>query len=410
MPPSPSSRFMFRFIMSAAMLFAVAERASSEEHSDYGRRVEADQRLKTLEMLTTKMQQNHERIKSWSGSYEATSRIRVFRENPSLPANQRTPTEWASGGQPLDRGTIQTGPTAGDGYWNIRKGIVRFSLNVAEKKCHVFYDALDSMGFLDVPTGTEMRSTQPGESMHWIITDDSGVEFDTLRLRTRLPEFLEIDPIRSGRVLYRRPRLSRGGFMVDPRDFLSTGNFAENGRFAWRHTEAFSRMLRGEVNQLTLDLTQEKLAIYVSAADPPTYTVVLPYGKGQLISQYDGKAGFNLTRDHQTYDTGQTLNTTVYREISGTHLPDKIERQHFVDVPEGDRRYDAKNSYQLLKTELNQPIPPDEFEVTSLCLTYGDRLFDEIQKKLYFYDDRIGFVLASEFTFDPSRVKKPEPK
>jgi hypothetical protein len=159
-----------------------------------------------------------------------------------------------------------------------------------------------------------------------------------------------------------------------------------------------------------LDLTQEKLAIYVSAADPLTYTVVLPYRKGHLISQYDGKAGFNLTKDHQTSDTGQILNTTTYREVSGTYLPDKIDRQHFEDAPEMDRRYDAKNSYQLLKTELNQPIPPDEFEVTSLGLTYGDRLFDEIQKKLYFYDDRTGFVLASEFTFDPSRVKKPAPK
>lgn len=399
--------------LGAVILFAAATAGRGEEHPNYGRQVEADERLKTLEMLITRMQQNYQRIKSWSGTYEATQRVRHFGVNPSLPENQKYEQYWVSGGQPLDRATIKTGPDEGDGFWIIKKGVVRFSLDAIEKKCHASYSALDSDGYIDVPKGAEIRSTRPGDSAHWIITDQFHVQFETESQRGRLPEFKEIDPIRSGRVLYRSftNKATRRDFMIDPHVFFSIHSFRSD-RFLWHHCATYSRWLRGEATNAMQDVAQQKLAIYVSADEPPTYTVVLHFGESVSISQYDGKFGFNLTNDVQTDRKIQFSrhNTTTYRNVAGTFLPEKIERQYFIDNPPEGSRHAELNSYTLLETQLNPAIPAHEFEMTSLDLTYGDRLFDQTTQKLYVYDDQAGFVLATEFTLDPSRVKTTSPK
>lgn len=77
--------------------------------------------------------------------------------------------------------------------------------------------------------------------------------------------------------------------------------------------------------------------------------------------------------------------------------------------PQGSRGAEM-NSDTLLETQLNPAIPQHEFDVTSLDLTYVDRLFDQTTQKLYAYDDQAGFVVATEFTLDPSRMKATSPK
>lgn len=375
-----------------------------QDSPDYGRRVDAGERLKILEMLSDKMRQNYEGIKTWGGVYEATNRTFFFGTNPS--------SAWVQTGEPLDRGRIPVGADGATGYWIIRKAHVRFDVDTAEKKCHVFSSAIESDGILDPLTGTEVRSTLPLEFRHELVTRDYGLRMEVSHAKGKFPEFAKVDPISRGRVVVRcRPEnMSRNSLMFDPRDFFTTSSFRPNGRrLTWKSFDRYLQVLRGELsNNFFDDLVQQKLAVYVSADEPPVYTVVLPYGGGNYTYCFDGKAGFNLVLYRQSGgppDRWENIYSTTYRGVSGTFIPDTIERQQTHFDKNEKPHLGGFYSYKLRSTELNQPIPSSEFEVTSFGLNYGDRMHDQNEQKLYVYDDQKGFVAAEEFEFDKSRVK-----
>ena len=285
------------------VLFTVANVSGpcwGQDSPDYGRRVDAGERLKILEMLSDKMRQNYEGIKTRGGVYEATNRTFFLGTTPSLENSD----SWVQTGEPLDRGRIPVGADGGAGYWIIRKAHVRFDVDNIEQKCHVFYSAIESEGILDPLTGKEVRSTLPLEFRHELETREYGLRMEVSHAKGKFPEFAKVDPISRGRVIVRcRPEnMSRNSLMFDPRDFFTTGSFRPNGRrLTWKSFDRYLQVLRGELsNNFFNDLVQQKLAVYVSADEPPVYTVVLPYGGGNYTSRFDGKAGFNLVLYRQS--------------------------------------------------------------------------------------------------------------
>ena len=135
---------------------------------------------------------------------------------------------------------------------------------------------------------------------------------------------------------------------------------------------------------------------------------------------YDERAGFNQvmcserqsmqkTESGPGFELGRE-SLTGYRQILGTFVADDVKWHTFNNSPMSsgaEQTYQLKQieHFSLVFTEINKPLAANEFDISQFNLKYGERMLDEINSTLSVYDDKLGFVPADKFVFDPARVK-----
>jgi hypothetical protein len=396
-------------ICGALLRGAIAEETTAPDSApDYGRLLTGDEKIDALQMISLSLRANIDQLSTWSGTYEFVDQFYFHGEVPKQYGSRPESATLSS----LDRlkllkKTPHLDVNPGMGFWVIQTGILEFSVDNKRHRYRGFYDGRDLNAAIDAKSGNETSAPDPAYLIHWIFTPEHAIEFNTADRRGQIDGFPPVAtvPQHGGRVLYRRPFNTgkRSSFRnIDVRDF-----FNPVGRPSWENCDALVKWLRGEGPERSQKFARENEALYTNDASPPVITEVTHFDNTgrQLIVVYDGAVGFHVTKTTIGIKGGTEHQITLsYERHDGIFIPAKYDYQQ-IARNEGAVSATDFRSFDLVKCDVNEPIPDSEFEIARLPLEYGDRMLDEIQSTLSVFDGR-NFVPAADFQPDPSRLPK----
>jgi hypothetical protein len=384
--------------------------ACADDHPQYGRKVEATARAETLELLAREMRASYAKLKTWRGTYAITELIRRAGDGQFMPGNRRPEEQWTDAELPDSLMAKLPLEKNSEGiHWTLTTAIAMFNIDNTAGKFRGEFDSSEPPVYIDLPTNTRVRSIiRTGPVRYWIFTPDAAIQFDTQRREGQLQGFPEIQSLPLGRVVHRKAlkAATRGNVFFYPRGFLTHVTYRqhENRTYA-DYCERAAGYLRGDGK--TRDIWDKATSIYVNDELPPIYTEIFHTSDGsEDIRRYDGKVGFHVVLFSQKIK-GELFShiVTTFRNETGIPIPETREWTLNQESPQGLMKPFSVRSETLVKSETNVDIPESDFSMDRFQLKYGDRLADEIEKRLFVHDGVTGFVPAEGFVFDPARAK-----
>jgi hypothetical protein len=369
----------------------------------------ADEWLAAMDMIALQMRANYELIRTCHGTCRFTDRMWFPGTAPRQPSGGRVipPSAEKDGTIQVDRGAIPQ--EKGEWYWEISSGVATFSLDSARESYHVFYNPTVPMTFIDCKAGEVFQWNSNGDSLHWVVTPESTLEFDIRHREGQLPGFpnvASVDPTHGGRIAYKRDPeyLSHNTRFLDVRDF-----FRSIGAMNWEHCDRCARTLRGEFGSEYQDRMLANSRLYKRSSVETEYTLLLRY-KNDIESEtvFSGAAGFNPVSFVQRRK-GQILSEqhVSYRNVSGVFFPVSFELTRY-NPRSGSFGLIFHRSCTVDAVELGGKIDDAEFGVEQFQLEYGERLLDERTGALSVVDRDGQLTPADRFQFDSTLVKRPE--
>jgi hypothetical protein len=229
--------------------------------------------------------------------------------------------------------------------------------------------------------------------------------FDTEATFGNLAKFPKLEWLETpGRIIFRRTpqRGTRFGEFRDVREFF---NSSRGHKGPWGPAELFAASLRGEKGAKAQESVSNKCKLYVKGDSVHIYTEIGadPAKANRRLTVYDGNVGFNVVRHYNiTRDSFAEVKMT-YRAIAGIFVPETCERLQS-GVADGKKYPQTVERFALLGSEVNEPIEGSEFAMASHGVRYAERMVDEIEDKVYAFDDKQGFVPMESFVVDTSRI------
>ncbi|QEG19813.1 hypothetical protein [Gimesia maris] len=381
-----ADRLSFTILLLLLSLCLRSPVPAAEPVDDQRRQLNPEEIQQTLVFLAKQLTSNLDAIHTWQGTYTYVRDMQIKRNTIG-----QVGVRWES--------TYRLLP-----FWlDQRQDKLRVNYYLTEKP-----DELDQLQ----PVPAKIESTLNAQ---WIVVKgEECLELSEERFGSvfGFPDGVQ-KQIGGGRILYRKWKfeLERDGRFFDPRTEV-LGN--SSGSFA-RTLELYANVLSGAEGKEK----QEKFSPRVTIAERK-----LEHGQKQLIvtieynpwkpngvprfSQvtYDSRFRFNPVRsEHLRGTVADQIQTFSYKNVDGISLPEKVVTEYFQFRPAGKRELTSRRTYTLLDSKLNQPINPDQFQIKSFNLQYGERMLDRTKNKA-FIQDHDGLVPAEEFEFNKESQSK----
>ena len=389
-------------------------RTLADDVAQYGREITGEERVSTLDRISTLVRRNHQGIQTWKGKCEYRDSDYSTKDNPTSSQNPGS-DQFKEFQFPEEKiGQAQETLQAKEGYWYLREGTAEFLLDQQNQKYRVLKQPTDVEYFWDPASGYRHRRFYRSPKTYTVFDAEQAVEFSPDRFLTRIPK-----PGYEDRIF---PK-ARVAFKMTPSEAVyqaslinllecfasdsSVSFTSHSSRFFSNYPGKIAANLRGQGSEKDQALSNEYARLHTTAEQPPVVTLV--YGKPGLtltssIYQFDGKVGYNVTRYMQTLKGSSNIWRTIkYAEIGEKFVPSELRTGLISAQAESKGTFAHARTLKIETESINQPIEATEFELVILGLKYGDRRYDETTKKSYAYDDKLGFVPMEDFNFDPSR-------
>ena len=357
------------------------------------RAITGESKAEIFAMLSAQMEANYQEIGTWSGTYDLSERL--------YTANRRTTA-----------GT-DTGPV-----WQVSEVVVPFTIDTKADRVRADFVKAEPAKIVDRGTGEPLPVVLASREYRTIGTSEHLIDFAVRDLRNQVRDFPKIDGFdrTRTRVVYRKDsRLTRKDqFHVNPIAFFGDGNrrFSETCSLyaGWLRDESDEKTMKHVENDTTIEQRQmDGVTEYVVTIGRPSEDGrEAPHVRTMVFSS---AVRFNPTIYKMiSYGRPEVEMSWEYRQEDGICLPSRYETKRFEwanprenEPQDEDSNLVSHRIFTLRESILNQPVDPAVFELASLGLEYGDRLADEIERKLQVFDGE-KLVAAEEFELDTSRL------
>jgi hypothetical protein len=379
---------------------AVLAQESGADRPELGR----EERHAKLNMMVAQMRKNYEVLRTVSGEYAFSDAFRFDGQIPGLAPGDQVPIE------PVTNPALDNliSPPAGyeekrhnnkrpngdgeaeeslPGHWSVGRGVISYSFDCVGDRFHVFYEPRQPVTFNEIATGRWYQWTTNGDLIHWMLTPEHFIEFDIKNTYGQLPEFPpapSVGPF-GGRVVLRQPPRRHLANFIHFRDFFSGG-----------HRQHYEY-----INIFCDDIGIEFVKLLGPPDDSPgIYTFIKGSSHGPVIMDLDESVGFNVVRYQKVNESGRLMvqQDLSYKKVDGIFLPARYRGTRNSEThPESVRQFD------LLSATINKPIDDAEFGFEQFNLKYGERMHDQIENTLSFYDGE-KFVDSKSFVVDKGKL------
>jgi hypothetical protein len=407
-----------RRILSGLLVFYILaqldRRVMAEDVAQYGQEVRGDELILMLARISKQIRHNQESIETWKGKSEYRDSKYSIKGNPTFPQNRGGADRWEEF-QFADETIAQARETlqAREGHWYIKEGTAEFLLDQRNQKYRVLNQPSDADDIWDPLTGYKHRRIHVSPKSYTVFDAVRAVEFSPNRFFTTIPKpGFDNDVFPEARIAFvmtpseavHRTELIN---MFECFCVFSSVSFSGRSSLFSSFPEMVVAAIRDEGPEESQKLIKEFSRLYKTDEEPPVVTLI--YGKpaaNRNIYQFDGKAGYNVTRYTTIIgENRRTWRTVKYAEMNRKFVPIELRYSRI----SANKKFEINSAFArtvTIETEsINQPIAATEFELINLGLNYGDRKYDATTGKAYAYDDQLGFIPTEEFTFDPSRRK-----
>ena len=258
--------------------------------------------------------------------------------------------------------------------------------------------------FAEPPKGririNDRRPGSPPRESHWVKTPECLLRFSTFELEGDIEGFPHVECLPpKTRVLRREPAKTEDGIgqgYFSPLAFFNGGESAP----CWRTCSSWAGTLRGDKGTDLQQHAENNLVLVERRKGEVTQYVATERYKTSEIDfvtelVFSSDVDYNIVSRTFLRRKEQTVYAKQYefRNEKDIFIPFKVEEKNI----EGD-----ETTYTLTKTELNGPIDPAVFEVSSMGLSEGDRMADWIEHRMSVFDGK-QFVPADKFKLQPAK-------
>ncbi|HAH47047.1 hypothetical protein [Gimesia sp.] len=357
---------------------------AEEPGAEQQRQLNPEETQQTLVFLSKQLTTNLDAIHTWQGTY-------LYRSESLYHRSRLEPPSWKT--------TYRLHP-----FW----------LDQRQDKLHVSNYVIEKPDELNQlqPIPAKIESSLNAQ---WIVVKgEESLELSEKRFGSLygFPETVQRQ-VGWGRVLFRKWNfeIERDGRFFDPRKKVlgtASGSFARtpemyakvlSGAEGKEKQETFSR--RVTITEKKLKDGQKQLIVKIE------YNRAKPNGLPEFRQMtYDSRFGYSPVKYESLHGTvPDRIQTFSYKNVNGIYLPQKVIFEDFQFRLVGKRELTSRRTYTLLDSKLNQPINPDQFQIKSFNLQYGERMLDRTKNKA-FIQDQDGLVPAEEFEFNKESQSK----
>jgi len=237
------------------------------------------------------------------------------------------------------------------------------------------------------------------------------LRFSLSDLRHRVGGFPRIDgpgPGEAFRVLYREP--SRAAEQYSHQGYVNPLTFFGNGRPYWKMCAMLADALRGKLGAEVGEYAKRNTTLRERGTGAGMEYVLIRGFKldGTAKIFFSSKAGFNVVSfEFQNQRRLRQSENYTFRKENGVFIPCRVEFSMWEgNGGKGSKALPTQHRlFTLLKTQVNKPIDPVMFEVSSMGLREGDRVADLIEDRLEVFDGK-HFVPAPESRHRPAPAAK----
>jgi hypothetical protein len=357
-----------------------------------GREMAAAEAAKILDMIGQRIEANYKTIKTWSGTYDIDEPCPMGGLNTGVRQPTHAVVDFIAD---IDRNRLRTD------YRESELPVVKDRQPQPKDKDRRMRPAI---------------TRNPGE-WHWVKTPECTLQFSVKDLRNKIEGFSEGG---SGagpqfRILYREGAgESHFSYCVDPRLFLK-GSVSSNGGLPyWRDCAWIASVLRGEHpkgNYAKNTMLRERRN---GTATEYVLLIRHSYPDGGCMMDervYSSEVGFNVVSERRMQrERLVSTKQTGFRQEKGIFLPVRIDSKGYQTPKAKDyqtpKAQDAADRLfwhrisTLTQTNLNEPIDPAMFEISTLGLRPGDRMADWIEHRVQVFDGK-QFVPAGHVNAGP---------
>lgn len=345
-----------------------------------------------LTMLSTQMNANYQEIGTWSGTYDLTEKL------------------YLSGRRTDDGAT--TGPV-----WQASEAVIEYIVDAKNARVRADFIKSEPATVLDRKTGEPIPISLAPREYQTVCTSEHLLHFATRDLRNQVKGYPKIDGfdrIRT-RIVFRRPSQAADDdqFHVNPLTFFGDGD----RRFG-DTCILYARALKGELGEDSLNRATNNTTLLQRKVNGATeFTLGIRYlnedgGVNHVRTiVFSSDVRYNPT-SYKMASLGrpEVEMSWEYRREGGVVLPSRHEIRRYEwanpreDEPQDeDANLVSHRIFTLRESSLNKPVDAKAFDVLSLELEYGDRVADEIGRRLQVYDGE-KLIAAEDFKLDMSRL------
>ncbi len=397
-------------LATAAFFATVAQclvaQATDDKSSDI-RSYSATEMIVPLEMIKDRIQNNFERIKTWTATYDFTD---TFYFPGSIP-------KPIALGETIDVSAILD---ESNGYWEVTSGQLTFQWDVASDKLHVHYKPDKPLEYIDATTREKVirdyaGDKNAGDIYRWIMTPEHWIEFGTNVGLGQIKDFPKVESVPStgGRIAYRKLRRQAERYtrVVQPVDFFANGSQLFHEQLTL-YANALAGKKSAQEKQHLLENVQLDQRTNGNASE---FVLNVKYpardrSKDNITTvqtTFDSSVGFNPISWIRSEGKEITNKRTFsYKKIDGIFIPSRVTQTSYGPTASASRQPTVSRDYRLRSATLNKPIPPGQFAIEQLGLKYGERMLDEIENQLYVVD-KTGLVPVEKFTIDSALAPPP---
>lgn len=342
---------------------------------DNERKLDPKETQKVFAFLAKQLSNNLDSIQTWQGTYRFFDKVHF-----EIPTRNE-----------------------GTGYWEITQGQLPFWLDQKQDKLRVNYELSVKLDDLQLIPQEHVKANSWLNSQ-WIVRGEESFALTENRFgrRKEFPKNI------SGRILYRLLKydLHSNGRFFDPRSLFGSGSdFSDS--FA-KSCDLYATALSGEKGEEQKQKALNLVSIIEKTnASGDKYFIVTKKFKPMRPDAtpniykvtYDSRYGFNATKyEHYSGPKLKYKRIFRYKKVNGIYLPEKVSIEFFQNKEGQEEELTRSRTVTLIESKLNLPIELNLFEVKSLKLQYGERMWDSIKNQA-FIQDRQGLVPAKEFVF-----------
>jgi len=349
------------------------------------RTIEGEEKVATLVMLEILMEANYRKIETWTGLYDLRERL--------------------------------YSPNDGDPAWRVSKVVVAFTVDAKTDRVRSDYVKAEPSKLVDRETGEDIPADLLPAEYRTIRSPEHYLHFSVRGLRghvTGFPRIAGFHRVKT-RVVYRRikPRANTDPLHVNPLTFFGPGY----RRFSVT-CSIYAKWLLDENSEVRRKNTTTLVQRRVDGATEYALTIRHPSDDGAGNDHvrtivFSSAAGFNpLSYEVISLGRREVEMNWAYRKYGEILLPSRheIRRYNWASKSRENEPQDEDADlvrhriFELRECSLNQPVDSRAFELAGLGLKYGDRMVDEIERKLHVYDGE-KLVPAKEFTPGANRQR-----
>lgn len=342
---------------------------------DNERKLNPDETQEVLTFLAKQLSANLDAIQTWQGTYHFFAKVHF-----EIPTRNK-----------------------GTGYWETTQGQLPFWLDQKQDNLRVNYELSEKSDVLQLVPQEHVKANSWLNSQ-WIVRGEESFALTESRIGRRkgFPKNI------SGRILYRLLKydLHSNGRFFDPRGLFGSGSdFSDS--FA-NNCDMYATALSGEKGEKQKQKALNLVSIIekINTSGDKYFIVtkkfkpMRPKATPNIYKvTYDSRYGFNATK-YEQYSGLKLRHKRIfrYKKVDGIYLPEKVSIEHFQNKDDQEEKLIKSRTFTLIKSKLNLPIDPNLFEIKSLDLQYGERMWDSIKNQA-FIQDRQGLVPAKDFVF-----------